>query len=216
MLSDAVLNNLYKWTTRPEWTDILAAVMRAHFGPVPEALGMTDLDEVAEYVGEDAYFSIWLASLADLMARSTEGETNLADDYIKRRGLRETATVRDYLSAHKGSVLSLYEVLEVGLEGALSLRDLIRGGDAIAVKDRDVSIGAEAGAHIAARVLTTRLGVVLGLGFLMFPSEDTEALRGMMAGMALQDAAPTVSAAWLDGYLSDEGAVTDEAIGDDD
>ena len=47
---------------------------------------------------------------------------NVIDDYLKRRGWRESVPAKRYLQAHKKSVMSLYEVTETRPGRCLSSR----------------------------------------------------------------------------------------------
>ena len=51
------------------------------------------------------------------------------DEYLKRRGWKESVPTREYMVGLRRSVLSLYEVSEVVPGESLALRDLVRGGD---------------------------------------------------------------------------------------
>ena len=58
------------------------------------------------------------------------------DDYLKRRGWKESVTTREYMAGLRRSVLSLDEVSEVAPGESMALRDLIRGGDPVRVTER--------------------------------------------------------------------------------
>jgi hypothetical protein len=56
-------------------------------------------------------------------------ERNAADDYLKRRGWKESAGTRAYIEALRRSSMSLYEVSDIVGGVSFLARDLVRGGD---------------------------------------------------------------------------------------
>ncbi len=58
---------------------------------------------------------------------------NVVDDYLKRRGWRESVPGRRYLQQLRDSVLSLYEVVEASPGRHCNLRDLVRGDEPVRV-----------------------------------------------------------------------------------
>jgi len=59
----------------------------------------------------DMLFGLFIEDLAS--RRFTPGNRNIVDDYLKRRGWRESVAGRRYLQQLRDSVLSLYEVVDV-------------------------------------------------------------------------------------------------------
>ena len=88
-----------------------------------------------------------------------EDGSNLATDYLKRRGWKETATNRAYIEALRDSVMSLHEVSDVRPGENFLARDLVRGGDPVRVTERTATKTLVAWDIIAARIVTVR-GVV--------------------------------------------------------
>ena len=81
------------------------------------------------------------------------GELNVIDDYLKRRGWRESVPARRYLEALRDSTVSLYEVVDVVPGRHMTVRDLIIGGDAVRVEHKLGSEGAAPWDRLAARVV---------------------------------------------------------------
>ncbi len=51
--------------------------------------------------------------IEDMMARELEDGSNIVDDYLKRRGWKESVPNRRYMTALRSSVMSLYEVSDI-------------------------------------------------------------------------------------------------------
>jgi hypothetical protein len=78
----------------------------------------------------------------DIRTREFEPDgANIADNYLKRRGWKETPSSRAYIRALRKSVMSLYEVSEVIPGRSFRARDLIRGGDPIMVIEKSATHG---------------------------------------------------------------------------
>jgi hypothetical protein len=86
--------------------------------------------------------------------RPASRRSNVIDDYLDQRGWKESIQARDYLRALRGSVMSLYEVVEVKPGRGLVLRDLVRVGEPVEVDDQLGSQSAAIWDRIAARVLS--------------------------------------------------------------
>ena len=99
----------------------------------------------------------------------TDGEINVVDAFLRRRGRRESATARGYLEALRDSAVSLYEVVDVDRGRFMTVRDLLRGGEPVTVEEKLGSMGVALRGNLAARMVTvgdTRLftGVLLPFG----------------------------------------------------
>ena len=73
---------------------------------------------------------------------------NVADEYLKRRGWKESAGARAYIRALRTSVMSLYEVSDVVVGESFLARDLVIGAHAVvrsALKPGDGFVRATAG-----------------------------------------------------------------------
>ena len=99
-----------KWITRDEWRDRFAEVYDAHLQPACERSGV-DVDEVVSILGEDFFMTtVWGSAFEDFLTRDFDGGHNIVEDYLKRRGWKESASTRAYMTALRTSVASLYEV----------------------------------------------------------------------------------------------------------
>jgi len=78
---------------------------------------------------------------------------NIVDDYLKRRGWKESASTRAYMSALRTSVMSLYEVSDIVRDTSFGARDLLRGGDPILISERLATRSLKQWDRIATRVV---------------------------------------------------------------
>jgi hypothetical protein len=61
-------------------------------------------------LGENWFMTtVWGCAFEDFLTRECADGRNIVDDYLKRRGWKEGASARAYMSALRTSVMSLYE-----------------------------------------------------------------------------------------------------------
>ncbi len=106
-----------------------------------------------------------------------DGERNVIDDYLARRGWREKVPARRYLTALRDSVISLYEVVAVDPGRSMTIRDLLRGGEPVTVKEKKATRNIVRWDRIATRVVTVNGQAVLTGGLLPYPPAAVEHLR---------------------------------------
>ncbi|WP_353817167.1 hypothetical protein [Mesorhizobium sp.] len=124
-----------KFLSRDEWRECFEEVFDDHFGPI---LGEGDMEfeELAEILGDERVMNLWGCAFEDFLTQDFDGEpSNIVDEYLKRRGWKENAQTRTYMGALRTSVMSLYEVSDVVPGQSFMARDLLRGGEPIAVKE---------------------------------------------------------------------------------
>ena len=155
------------WASRDPWRARMGLLMDKH---LRKACDLNDLaiEDLAEVIGPLAMTALDCV-FEDLCTTVWEDGANLAGDYLKRRGWKETAMNRAYIEALRGSVLSLYEVSDVRLGESFLARDLVRGGEPIRVIERTATKTLVAWDVIAARIVTVRgkvqlTSVVLDVG----------------------------------------------------
>lgn len=150
------LDGLIKWARRDEWQEAFAEVTAEHLGELCEEAEIT-VDDLSEVIGEAAASAAWGSVFEDFISRDLDDAgRNVADDYLRRRGWKESAGTRDYIEALRYSEPGLYAVSDIIREEGLALRDLLRGGEPVRVKERAASRWLEEGDHIAARVVAVR------------------------------------------------------------
>jgi hypothetical protein len=81
-----------KWSQRREWRDNFETALERHVGPACRSAGI-GLDELAEIIGDHWMSTLWGCVFEDLVSAG-RAERNVADDYLKRRGWKESAGTR--------------------------------------------------------------------------------------------------------------------------
>ena len=108
---DRATQNLVQWAARGEWEPLQQEFYAAHFEPVTEGFDLPA--DALEVLPDEGAGMLRVFILEDFFAArfGEHGELNVVDDYLKRRGWRESVPARRYLEALRDSTLSLYEVL---------------------------------------------------------------------------------------------------------
>ena len=168
--SDQAVAAILRWAGREGWRERFDAVIAAHLAPACEAAGVAP-DELPELLGGGAYAQLVGCALEDFMTCDFGPDgRNVVDDYLKRRGWKEPASVRRYLEALRRSTLSVYEVADATPGSHFVARDLVRGGEPVRVADKLGSRSVARWDRLAARLLpiggeTHMAGGVLLLDF---------------------------------------------------
>jgi hypothetical protein len=137
------LDGLIAWTRHDEWCEPLARSLERHTAQACEAAEI-DQGEIEDLLGAYAATTIWGAAFEDLLATDLPDGRNLAEEYLRRRGWKESAATREYITGLRHSVISLYEVSGLVPGESMLLRDLIRGGAPIRVMEKSGSRGLRA------------------------------------------------------------------------
>jgi hypothetical protein len=115
------LQGLMKWLSRVEWRDRFAEIYDHHLLPACRRTGF-DAEEVMTILGEDWLMTtVWGCAFEDFLTREGTDGRNIVDDYLKRRGWKEGASARAYMSTLRRSVMSLYEVSNLDLNKLLAM-----------------------------------------------------------------------------------------------
>ena len=85
MASKHMLDGLIKWSTREHWVDRFELILS----------------------------TVWACAFEDFLTREFDDGENAVDDYLKRRGWKESASIRAYMAALRRSTMSLYEVSDI-------------------------------------------------------------------------------------------------------
>lgn len=173
--TDKAIRNLMHWADRPEWAEQQAAVFNAHLAPVCDHTGISH-EELAQELAEHGCGGMLFGMMfEDFISRDFAPDgRNLIDDYLKRRGWRESVPGRRYLQWLRGSVLSLYEVIEVSPGRHCNLLDLVRGGEPIRVHEHLGTQGLVQWDRVAARVLKSDGKYIFSGGILPFAQEAAQ------------------------------------------
>lgn len=148
------LDGLMKWAGRERWRAELEGVLAEHLGGACAAMDV-EIEDLPDILGGAHFMNLWGCAFEDLAARDTGGR-NLADDYLKRRGWKESAGARAYIAALRTSVMSLYEVSDIRRDEGFFARDLLRGGDPVWISEKSGTHYLAQWDRVSARIVTVR------------------------------------------------------------
>lgn len=173
MPSATSLVSLMKWIRREEWRDAFADLFDRHLA---HACSGTDVEveDLPSLIGEQEFMTLWGCAFEDFLSRDLDDGRNIVDDYLKRRGWKESPSTRAYMAALRSSVMSLYEVSDIVLGESFLARDLVRGGDAVRVSERSATKSLRQWDRIAARVIDVRGKRVISGAVLSFDHDLSE------------------------------------------
>jgi hypothetical protein len=170
------LGDLIKWTARAEWRDRLDTVMAEHFELAREAFDLS-FEEIGDALGGGWSGTLWGCAFEDFLTRRFGPEDeNAVEAYLRRRGWKERAATRAYMTALQGSVMSLHEVSDIVPGESFRARDLVRGGEPVLVTERTATRTLKPWDRIAARIVADGDRQVIAGGVLAFTLEGTARL----------------------------------------
>jgi len=168
------LEGLIKWSMRDRWADRFEQVLEDHLMPTCEETGL-EINDVVAAIGEDLFMStVWACAFEDFLTREFDDGENAIDDYLRRRGWKESASVRIYMAALRNSTMSLYEVGDIVRGTSFRARDLIRGGEPVLISERSATRALKPWDRIAARVVQVGSQMRIGGGVLTFDHGTSE------------------------------------------
>jgi hypothetical protein len=176
-------DNLMDWAGRPEWDALRDEVMAVHTALVLEEYEIASQEELMEMIGEEFYVATVVpCAFEDLVTQADEetGRT-IVDDYLKRRGFKESVPGRRYLEGLRDSIMSLYEVVDSVPDSHLVLRDLLRGGEPVRVEERKGSRQLVKWDRLACRVVPFNRQRVITGASLLFTAETTDHIKNTFA-----------------------------------
>lgn len=172
--ADKAIGNLVKWSASEDWSPYREKVFAEHFDMICGRFDTTE-EEIADLLG-GAFDMVFGCVLEDFFTArfGEEGERNVIDDYLKRRGWHEKVPARRYLEAMRESVISLYEVVDLDPGHTMTVKDLILGGDPLTVQEKLGSESAAKWDRIAGRIVTVNNKVYFTGALLLFPREAAD------------------------------------------
>ncbi|MBI2716162.1 MAG: hypothetical protein HYX37_17150 [Rhizobiales bacterium] len=191
MASANALQGLMKWLSRDEWREPFDDLIERHLGPACERAGIAR-DQVADAIGGEHAGVLWGCLFEDFLTCDLDDDSNIVDDYLKRRSWKESVPNKRYMMALRASVMSLYEVSDVVRNESFLARDLLRGGEAVRVSEKSATHSLKQWDRIAARIVrvgpkfemaggvlafTHELGDVVSEGFAVLKKEMLSDLR---------------------------------------
>ena len=180
MASADALNGLMKWLSRAEWQQPFNELFERHVGPPCEQAGIS-AEELAEKIGNQNASVMWGCILEDFLAYDLDDDRNVVDDYLKRRGWKESVPNKRYMTALRSSAMSLYEVSGVVRDQSFLARDLLRGGEPVRISEKSATHSLKQWDRIAARVVRVGPKFEMAGGVLAFSHELAELLSEQFA-----------------------------------
>jgi hypothetical protein len=179
-----LLQGLMKWAMRERWSDRLLEAVDDHLRPVCDETGL-DRDDIFEALGEELFMAtVWLHAFEDLLTRVFDDGSNIVDDYLKRRGWKESASARAYMAALRNSAMSIYEVSDIIPDTSFRARDLVRGGEPILINDRLVIGLVLPSDRVAMRIFRVGSQTLVGGAQLPYEHEASERLIASLRKLA--------------------------------
>ena len=105
MASANALSGLMKWLDREEWQQPFVESIGRHVGEPCEEAGIGSFGELADVLGEHHAGVLWGCIFEDFLATDLEDGRNIVDDYLKRRGWKESAPNKRYVTSLRSSVM---------------------------------------------------------------------------------------------------------------
>jgi hypothetical protein len=161
-----------KWLHRAEWQDAFSGLLHRHVAPVCAKFDVA-VDELPELI-EDQYPTVWGCVFEDFLGHNLDDGRNIVDEYLKRRGWKESASNKAYMAALRSSVMSLYEVSDIVRDASFLARDLLRGGEAVRVSEQRATRSLKTWDRIAARVIRLGTKAEMAGGVLLFDYDTSE------------------------------------------
>ena len=199
------IEGLIKWVRRDEWRGAFDDVFQRHVGQACSGAGI-ELDELAEIVGDHGVSNLWGCAFEDFVSAGPD-ERNVAIDYLKRRGWKESAGTRAYVEALRRSTMSLYEVSGIVVGESFLARDMIRGGDPVRVFERSATRSLKQWDRIAARIVTVLGKTQIGGALLAFDHRLADEAMASIERVRRKARAEAIKLARSLGRATDEEAL---------
>ena len=199
------LAGLEKWVDRDEWVEDFEDTFLDH---VEAACQNAKIDpaDLRDLIGDFLYGVIWDAAFEDFLTRDGDEGDNITDDYLKRRGWKESPGNRAYLEALRDAPMSVYRVESVVPGKSVTLVDRLRDQDPVEVHDVAFSRQFDPGAMVAARVFEVRGRWRTGSVGLDFDEPWLEVLRDRLETLE------TVARTQGEALLAEEGGEQDPEL----
>jgi len=178
---DKAIQNIMRWAERPEWEGEKSIVFSRHLSPVCDRFGFS-YEELADVLDDHGSAGMLFGIMFEdfLSSRLPPDDKNVVDDYLKRRGWRESVPGKRYLQLLRDSVISLYEIVDVSPGRHCNLRDMVRGGKSVRVHEHMGTQNLVKWDRIAARVIVYNGKHIFTGGILPIPQEVSQSLLDML------------------------------------
>lgn len=175
MASANSLAGLMKFLDRAEWQAGFNDVLARHLAP-PCAETDIAIDELADLVGDHHASVLWGCAFEDFLTCDLDDGRNIVDDYLKRRGWKESVANKANISALRSSVMSLYEISDIVHEESFLARDLVQGGEPVRVSERSGTRYLKPWDRMATRLVHVGSRIEMAGGALPFDYDTSETL----------------------------------------
>lgn len=180
MADAASLLGVRKWVYCDEWREPFDDLIDLHIEAACKAAGI-EVDELPDVIGEGHVANLMGCIFEDMLAFELEDGSNVVDDYLKRRGWKESVANKRYMTAIRQSVMSLYEVSDIVLDQSFLARDILRGGEPVRISEKLATRSLKQWDWIAARIVQVGKRTVMAGGVLAFGRTVGERARDSIA-----------------------------------
>lgn len=136
------IENLMKYISKNEEAqDYLSLAIESVFGEISDAYNLDNIVDLENLLGETYFSQVYPVMLEFFFTNiyGADGEWNIIDSFLKSRKDGLTKSDKAYLNALRPSVMSLYEVVGIEPGKSLTVRDMIRGGAPVSVKEKSLT-----------------------------------------------------------------------------
>jgi hypothetical protein len=206
------LANLMKWLGRESWRDAFNEILHRHLAPACVKADVS-IDELPDFIEDHHTTVLWGCVFEDFLALDLDDGRNIVDDYLKRRGWKESASNKAYIEALRSSVMSLYEISDIVREESFLARDMVRGGEPVRVSERSGTRYLKPCDRMAARLVRIGSRTEMAGGALPFDHDASETVLKALRRVGKKARADAVKVARELGQGID-GALLAEALTD--
>jgi len=169
------LEGLIAWSRREDWREPFGTLLDRHIGKACAGAGIAPAG-IGDALGDHAMSTVFGAVFEDLLGLDLPDGRNLADEYLRRRGWKESVATRNYIAALRQAPMSLFEVSGIVPGESMMLRDLAHGGDPVRVMEKSGSRWARQWDRLATRLIQTGYQAVISGALMAFDRDTSDAL----------------------------------------
>ena len=87
------------------WHDAFLEVLDQHFGRALDEQGIPEFDQLGGLIDAHLTMTLWGCAFEDFLTRDVNGAGYMVDEYLKRRGWKESVRNKEYIAGLKGSTM---------------------------------------------------------------------------------------------------------------
>ena len=173
--------NLGEWVSREPWRKIFYAVLREHLDVVEGFYGLEE-DEIYALLDDHDKQMLNVFILEDFYTTESAEDRhgNIISAYLEKQGQHESVQGRCYLEATRASTASLYEIGEFDPDQGVAIRDRLRDGGPVFVREDSMLGSLAPGDCLAARLITVDGESCLTFGQLHIAPERVPEILGAL------------------------------------